>query len=482
MKNRIFALVSVFALLAFTLVPAVSAQEPLIETVCLVTDIGRINDGTFNQYAYEGMVRAAEDFGLDNTFIETQAQADYAANLQTCIDEGYDAIVTVGFLIADATAAAAAANPDTYFIGVDQFVANPLPNYVGLQFREDQAGFLVGALAALMTESGTIAGVYGIDIPPVVKFRNGYENGARYVSPDINTLGVYIDSFVAPDRGASAAEQFIGEGADVIFGAGGPTGSGGIAAAAAAGVQVIGVDQDEYFTTFGSGETPGAENLISSALKRVDNGVYDMVALLVEGGAFPASGMYVLNVNNGGISFAPAHDADVPEDVTARVEEILAGLIAGTIVTGVDPVTGAPLPNIAEVATAAGSFGTLLAAAEAAGLVETLSTGGPFTVFAPTDDAFAAALTALNISAEDLLADTETLTQILLYHVVPAAVTSDAVVGLTEAPTVQGGTIAISIVDGGVVLNDTVNVVAVDVYASNGVIHVIDGVLLPPME
>ncbi|MDL5054585.1 BMP family ABC transporter substrate-binding protein [Oscillatoria laete-virens NRMC-F 0139] len=482
MKNRIFALVSVLALLAFTLVPAVSAQEPLIETVCLVTDIGRVNDGTFNQYAYEGMVRAAEDFGLDDTFIETQAQADYAANLQTCIDEGYDAIVTVGFLIADATAAAAAANPDVYFIGVDQFVANPLPNYVGLQFREDQAGFLVGALAALMTESGTIAGVYGIDIPPVVKFRNGYENGARYINPDINTLGVYIDSFTAPDRGASAAEQFIGEGADVIFGAGGPTGSGGIAAAAAAGVMVIGVDQDEYFTTFGSGETPGAENLISSALKRVDNGVYDMISVLVEGGSFPASGMYVLNVNNGGISFAPAHDADVPAEVTARVEEILAGLIAGTIVTGVDPVTGAPLPSLAEVASSAGSFNTLVAAAQAAGLVDTLATGGPFTVFAPTDEAFAAALTALNISAEDLLADTETLTQILLYHVVPAAVTSDVVIGLTEVPTVQGGTISVAIVDGGVVLNDTVNVVATDIHASNGVIHVIDGVLLPPME
>jgi len=130
--------------------PAVLAQDA-VESVCLVTDIGRINDGTFNQFAYEGMVRAVEDFGLDSTFIETQAQTDYAANIQTCLDEGYDIIVTVGFLLADATAQYAAENPGTFFVGVDQFVANPLPNYVGIQFREDQAGFLVGAMAALLT-------------------------------------------------------------------------------------------------------------------------------------------------------------------------------------------------------------------------------------------------------------------------------------------------------------------------------------------
>lgn len=461
--------------------PAVLAQDA-VESVCLVTDIGRINDGTFNQFAYEGMVRAVEDFGLDSTFIETQAQTDYAANIQTCLDEGYDIIVTVGFLLADATAQYAAGNPGTFFVGVDQFVANPLPNYVGLQFREDQAGFLVGAMAALLTESGTIAGVYGMEIPPVVKFRNGYEQGARYINPDINVLGVYIDSFTASDRGAAAAESFLGEGADVIFGAGGQTGSGGITFAAQNGALVIGVDQDEYFTTFGGGSTPGVENLITSALKRVDNGVYDMIGLLVEGGALPAGGMYVLSVANDGISYAPAHDADVPAEVTAQVDTVLEGLRSGAITTGVSPIDGAMLGNLVEVASGAEGFSTLLAAAEAAGLVETLATGGPFTVFAPTDDAFAATLTALNMSADELLADTETLTQILLYHVVPNAVTAELVVGLTEAATAQGAPITIEVVDGGVVLNGTVNVVATDIHASNGVIHVIDGVLLPPMN
>jgi len=167
--KKVALLVVVLALLSSVLPNVVSAQGAGIESVCLVTDLGRVNDGTFNQFAFEGMVAAAEEFELDSTYIETQSETDYATNIDQCVTEGYDVVVTVGFLIADATLAAAQANPDTYFIGVDQFVADGPANYVGIQFREDQAGFLVGALAAMVTESGTVAGVYGIDIPPVVK-------------------------------------------------------------------------------------------------------------------------------------------------------------------------------------------------------------------------------------------------------------------------------------------------------------------------
>lgn len=488
LSRKLILALGILALVSMGIAPMVAAQDPLIESVCLVTDLGRVNDGTFNQFAYEGMVRAAEDFGLDSTFIETQAQTDYANNLQTCLSEEYDAVVTVGFLIADATLAAATENPDVFFIGVDQFYApdQALPNLVGLQFREDQAGFLVGALAALVTESNTVAGVYGIDIPPVIKFRNGFEQGVRYINPDIETLGVYIDDFVAPDRGAAAAEQFIGEGADVIFGAGGPTGSGGITFAAQAGVKVIGVDQDEYFTTFGSGETPGAENIISSAQKRVDNAVYQAIEQLVGGTDYSGlPGIKVFSALNDGVGFAPAHDSDVSEDVSAQVQAILDGLKAGTIVTGVDPVGGALLGSIPEVVVAATEsdapqFTTLLAAVQAAGLVETLAGDGPFTVFAPTDEAFAATLEALGVTAEQVLADTDLLTSVLTYHVVAGvAATSEMVVGMDSVTTVNGGEVTIEVVDGGVVLNGNTNVIAVDIPASNGVIHVIDNVLIP---
>ncbi|GAB1421409.1 hypothetical protein MASR2M15_15730 [Anaerolineales bacterium] len=343
--NRSFKILTI-ALLAMILIAAlpVAAQEG-VKSVCLVTDLGRVNDGTFNQYAHEGATLAVEDFDLEYKFIETQSETDYAANINTCIDEGFDVVITVGFLIADTTNEIAEANPDVYFLGIDQFVLDGPENYVGIQFREDQAGFLAGVLAALVAEENdedTVAGVYGVDIPPVKKYRNGFEQGALYINPDIKLLGVYIDSFVAPDRGASAAEQFIGEGASVIFGAGGPTGSGGIQAAAQKEVFVIGVDQDEYLTTFGAGETPGAEFVISSAMKRVDMGVYALIAMLAEGmmDDFPGGNVYLMGAAEEGVGLAPKHDADIPDEIYEQVQEVFDLMVEGEVETGVDPVTG----------------------------------------------------------------------------------------------------------------------------------------------
>jgi basic membrane lipoprotein Med (substrate-binding protein (PBP1-ABC) superfamily) len=339
--KTLIVLCSLLALLG--LLPLAAAQT--VETLCLVTDIGRVNDGTFNQFAHEGALDAADEYDLEYKFIETQAETDYDANIQTCIDEGFEIIITVGFLIADSTYAAAESNPDVYFLGVDQFVMGGPTNYVGIQFREDQSGFLAGVLAAQVADSlgsDTIAGIYGIDIPPVKKFRNGFEQGARYINAGLNLLGVYIDSFLAPDRGASAAEQFIGEGASVIFGAGGPTGTGGILAAAQQGVYVIGVDQDQWVTSFGAGETPGSEYIISSAIKRVDQGVYDMVAAIADGmmDEFPGGGIYLMDVALNGVGLADKHDAAIDDaffEVAAGVAEMM---IAGSVATGVDPVSG----------------------------------------------------------------------------------------------------------------------------------------------
>ncbi len=345
MKNKRSVLILLMLVIAMlSVVPAltVSAQDSLIENLCLVTDVGKINDGTFNQFAYEGGKKAADEFGLNYKYIETVATTDYAKNIGTCVSEGFKAIITVGFLIADATGEAAKANPDVYFMGVDQGVPDPAPkNLTGLVFREDQSGFLAGALAAQMSKSGTIAGVYGIEIPPVKKFRNGFENGAKFINPDIKILGTYNDSFTTPDVGGANAKQFIGEGADVIFGAGGPTGTGGIQAAAQAGVYVIGVDQDEYVTSFGGGKSPGADKIISSAVKRVDQAVYLSVKSLVEGGKdFTGGGYLTMSAANSGVGFAPKHDSDVPDAITEYMNDILVGLKHGWIATGVDPASG----------------------------------------------------------------------------------------------------------------------------------------------
>ncbi len=350
--SRKFLILVVLFAMAMSLVPAVSAQDDGIESVCLVTDVGRVNDGTFNQFAHEGAELVSDDYELDYEFIETVSEADYETNIQTCIDDGAEVVITVGFLIADATLAAAEANPDVYFIGVDQFLMDGPVNFTSAVFAEDQSGFVAGVLAALVAtenEEEVIAGIYGLQVvPAVAKFRNGYEQGALMIRPDwevgTNILGTYADSFVDLAQGASLAEQFIGEGAAVIFGAGGQTGSAGIATAAAEGVYVIGVDQDEYFTTFAGGETEGAEYLISSAMKRVDLAVYDLVALLAEaeydlwdenGG-----GMILFDAAVEGVDYAPAHDSDTPEEFYIVLDAVLGMLAAECISTNVDPASG----------------------------------------------------------------------------------------------------------------------------------------------
>ena len=321
-----------------------------ITSACLVTDQGGVNDGTFNELAANAVNQAAEEFGIEVSILESTTPTDFEPNIQTCLDSEAGAIVTVGFLLADATLAAAEANPDVFFIGVDQFFMGHPDNIVGLQFREDQAGFLAGVLAAQMSESGIIGGVYGIDIPPVVKFRNGFEQGARFVNADIELLGGYIASFVDPAAGQELAEALIGEGADVIFGAGGATGSGGITFAASEGAFVIGVDQDEYFTTFGGGESPGAEFIIGSAVKRVDVGVYNMLASLIDGSVdWQGGGLYILDAANDGIGLTEAHDADVPQEYIDAVDEAFAMLADGSLETGVDPVTGALMDDMMDM-------------------------------------------------------------------------------------------------------------------------------------
>jgi arabinogalactan oligomer/maltooligosaccharide transport system substrate-binding protein len=303
--------------------------------VGLVTDVGKVNDGTFNEFAYKGMMQAVEEFGLESAFIETLAPTDYQKNIEQFADEGFDMIVTVGFLITDATVEAAKKYPDIKFAGVDQFIAEDIPNLAGLLFSEDQSGFLAGCLAGLMTESNIVGIVAGMEIPPVIKFRLGYEAGVAYVNPDATVLGVYIDSFTDPARGKEAALSQMAEGADVIFGAGGPTGSGGIMGAAAEGAWVIGVDQDEYLTTFGKSSVVGADKLLSSAMKRVDVSVYTAIKNAAldqwEGGNL------LFEAANDGVGLAPWHDAAdaIPQAVKDQLAQIAAGMKDGTITTGV---------------------------------------------------------------------------------------------------------------------------------------------------
>ena len=318
-------------------------QAPDGFKVGLVTDIGSVDDGTFNQYAFEGMKAAEACFGIETNFIETANQSDYAQNMGTILQDKPNVVVTVGFLLAEDTLAFANKNKDVNFVGVDQFQPKFPANYSGVLFREDQGGFLAGAMAGLLTESNVIGVVGGLkSVPPVVRLVNGYRRGAEYVAEqkgtEVNVLETYNESFTDPAKGKSDAQQFLGEGADVVFGAGGQTGSGGIRAAAENGAWAIGVDQDEYFTTFSGGDAKGADKLATSAIKRVDLGVFDQIAAAIQNQF--KGGTFILEAANDGITYAPFHDADIPEDAAATMEEIRQGLADGSIDTGVDPITG----------------------------------------------------------------------------------------------------------------------------------------------
>lgn len=358
-KQRLFGLLSVLMVLAMVLTAcpapaapapaapaadAPAAEEPAAEApamdfqVGLVTDVGRVNDRSFNQSAWEGVTQFAEAMGLaedDYRYIETQDSKDYADNMQQFIDNGFDVIITVGFALGDATITAAKENPDIMFIGVDQFQGEALPNLAGLIFHEDQSGYLAGVLAARLTQSGTIAAVLGTDlVPPVVAFNEGYIAGAQSVNPDINIISTYhpggMDiAFTDPEWGAATSKQALDQGADVVFAAGGLTGNGGlqeVASAAEGGAAVfcIGVDTDQWFTV------PAAHPcLVSSAMKLITPGVVDLLTAAMND-AFPSGNFF------GGSGLAPFHDFEdtVPQEVKDELVTIKAGLDDGSVTTG----------------------------------------------------------------------------------------------------------------------------------------------------
>jgi basic membrane protein A len=306
--------------------------KPEVFCVGLVTDVGEVDDKSFNQSAWEGAQQAATELGGISNYVETKDAKDYMANMQLFIDKGYDVLVTVGFAMGTATVEAAKANPNVKFIGVDQGQwTEVVPNVAGLIFHEDQSGFLAGALAAQMTKTNTIAAVLGTDlIPPVVAFKEGYEAGAKYINPDINVISTYhpggLDvAFTDPEWGATTAAQAIQNGADIIFGAGGKTGNGAlIETANHAGLYCLGVDSDQWETV------PEAHPcLISSAMKLITPGVVTLVKAANDG-QFPSGNFY------GAAGLAPYHDFDskIPVEVKDKIDQIATGLLDGSIITG----------------------------------------------------------------------------------------------------------------------------------------------------
>ena len=320
-------------------------SKPEIFCVGLVTDVGRIDDKSFNQSAWEGIQQAKKD-GTTTwiEYIETTDARDYGMNIAIFGDARYDVVVTVGLALTDATIAAAIKYPNIYFIGVDQIqdTSQTVPsNLVGLIFPEDTAGFLVGALAAAMSTTHKIGAVCGTDaVPSVWRYCEGYRAGAAYADVKLsNTTQVSIiyhndvgmdKTFVDPTWGAQMADSLIAKGADVIFGAGSKTGNGAVVEAAARSIYIIGDDIDQYYAM-----PEAAPMMLSSAMKQVTSGVTELITRARDAqnsqAAFP-SGNYT-----GTVGFAPYHDLDskVPVNVKSMMDELNTGLLNGTIQTDV---------------------------------------------------------------------------------------------------------------------------------------------------
>ncbi len=301
----------------------------------LVTDVGLVDDKSFNQAAWTGAQHGAELLGVPVSYIETQDSKDYADNIALYANEGCDVIVTVGFAMADATAIAGAEYPDIQFIAVDAFQGEAMDNVAGLIFNEDRAGFLAGALAASMSESGIVGQVLGTNlVPPVQAFGSGFDLGAKHINPDIQILKTYHPgaievAFGDPEWGATTSRQAMDNGADVIFSAGGATGNGGlieIASEAEAGSRVfcIGVDLDQWYSV------PEAQPcLITSAEKHMVQGVSDLI-VQAAAGEMPTGNVF------GTVGLAPYHDFDsqISDEIKATIDEIAAALNDGSMVTG----------------------------------------------------------------------------------------------------------------------------------------------------
>jgi basic membrane lipoprotein Med (substrate-binding protein (PBP1-ABC) superfamily) len=308
----------------------------------LVLDHAAENDKGFNQYSLAGARKAAEAAGLELTYL---AATDYESSIQDVINEGANLVLTVGFLLGDATAKAARAHPEIKFAIVDNAYSpgfgcpdtvkdcysqeGGLSNVTSLMFAEDEVAYLAGTLAACMSKTGTVATVAGMEIPPVVRFVTGFEYGAKSVKPDIITLHQYIPDFNDPATGKVVAQDFINQGADVIFGAGGNTGNGGLLAAKEAGLMAIGVDVDQYESY------PEVKDvLLSSAMKKVDVATEAAVQAFAAGQL--NSGIRLATVANGGIGLAPYHDweSKIPPECKDKVKAAEEAIKADPTITG----------------------------------------------------------------------------------------------------------------------------------------------------
>ena len=335
MKKKVLAAVLSLSMILSTGVVAMAdeAKDPADVKVGVITDVGGVNDGSFNQSAWEGLTRANEELGITTNYLESHTDSDYIPNLETFIDEEYDLIICIGYQLADAMREEAEANPDQKFAIVDDATCADLDNVTCLMFEQAQASYLVGYVAGLTTKSNTIGFVLGMSTGVMNQFGYGYCAGALDANPDVKILQNNANSFGDTAAGKTAANNMIADGADVIFHAAGATGLGVIEACQEAGVYAIGVDRDQEAGIWAIGvdsdqSVVAPDTILTSAMKRVDNACYDEAKEILEGGF--TQGVQTSTLADGGVDIAPTTDNIDPE-VLKKVDEVKEKIISGEI-------------------------------------------------------------------------------------------------------------------------------------------------------
>jgi basic membrane protein A len=321
-----------------------SGDEQLVVTngVCLVTDTKGLGDRSFNDTAWKGVTDAQEQLSIQGVVLESQVDSDYESNIGKCVQSGSLLTVSVGYLIGNATAAAATANTDHRFAIVDFSYEPGYENVLGLEFSTDQAAFLAGYLAAGITKTGKVGTFGGVNIPTVTIFMDGFTRGVEYYNQVHETevqvigwdsvleIGLFTGTFDVVQKGVLMGELLMDEGVDIIMPVAGGVGQGTATAAMERGdVFLIGVDTD---WTISSPEYSSI--MLTSVIKRMDVAVFDAISKVIDGSF--KGGLYVGTLANGGVDLAPFHQLDdiVSQDLKNELEEVKAGIVDGRILAG----------------------------------------------------------------------------------------------------------------------------------------------------
>ena len=286
----------------------------------LVTDTGGVNDQSFNQSAWEGLQAVADEYGVTVNYLESSGDADYVPNITSFMDEDYDLIICVGYMLADATRQCAESDPDQKFAIIDDSSCSDLDNVTCLMCKQEQASYLVGYVAGLMTETNNIGFVLGNASETMHLFGYGYIAGATDANPDIKVQQYNAASFADAAGGKTAATTMVTNGADIIFHAAGGTGVGVIDGCKEAGIYAIGVDSDQSYLA--------PDTIITSAMKRVDVAVETVCKEAIDGTV--KGGVETYELSNGGVDIAPTTTL-LPDDVISQVEDVKQKIISGEI-------------------------------------------------------------------------------------------------------------------------------------------------------